>query len=330
MLEAAVAAYVDQFADVVDEDGHRLVVRNGYHHERDVRQRQIPASSTQIVGPSDHGARRGQPYGLQITLHDFGRIWLAVVQLATELTAWMQYSPWPAPMGGGGNPKRLRLRLLCFAGKLARKSRQTWLSLSTDAPWVAMLTDAPANPTGTRLICTDGLIPTTKLHPADSGICRPTQRPGSNAIPRNTNAVVRLAKTNPSGRSDEVRHLTKLRGQCDVGPVFGLSDGDCRRVVKVFPAVSEMAGEERSGGAVFWRPPTGRPVPVLILDGVLRSHDRPCQRAAGPWLTNLCSNPPAAGSPDSQPGSGKCSTCWRVACPTADRCHAVRRRVDPT
>jgi len=54
MLEAAVAAYVDQFADVVDEDGHRLVVRNGYHHERDVRQRQIPASSTQIVGPSDH------------------------------------------------------------------------------------------------------------------------------------------------------------------------------------------------------------------------------------------------------------------------------------
>jgi len=127
-----------------------------------------------------------------------------------ELTAWMQYSPWPAPMGGGRNPKRLRLRLLCFAGKLARKSRQTWLSLSTDAPWVAMLTDAPANPTGTRLICTDGLIATTKLHPADSGICRPTQRPGSNAMPRNTNAVVRLAKTKSSGRSDEVRHLTKL------------------------------------------------------------------------------------------------------------------------
>jgi len=115
-----------------------------------------------------------------------------------ELTAWMQYSPWPAPMGGGGNPKRLRLRLLCFAGKLARKSRQTWLSLSTDAPWVAMLTDAPANPTGTRLICTDGLIPTTKLHPADSGICRPTQRPGSNAIP---------ATPMPSSDSQKPIHL---------------------------------------------------------------------------------------------------------------------------
>lgn len=35
-LQAEVAAYVDQFADQVDENGHRLVVRNGYHHEREV------------------------------------------------------------------------------------------------------------------------------------------------------------------------------------------------------------------------------------------------------------------------------------------------------
>jgi putative transposase len=35
-LQAEVAAYVEQFADVVDEDGHRLVVRNGYHQQRDV------------------------------------------------------------------------------------------------------------------------------------------------------------------------------------------------------------------------------------------------------------------------------------------------------
>ena len=34
-LQAEVAAYVEQFADVVDEDGHRLVVRNGYHLQRD-------------------------------------------------------------------------------------------------------------------------------------------------------------------------------------------------------------------------------------------------------------------------------------------------------
>jgi putative transposase len=35
-LRAEVAAYVAQFADQLDENGHRLVVRNGYHAEREV------------------------------------------------------------------------------------------------------------------------------------------------------------------------------------------------------------------------------------------------------------------------------------------------------
>ncbi len=35
-LQAEVAAYIDAFADRVDENGHRLVVRNGYHAEREV------------------------------------------------------------------------------------------------------------------------------------------------------------------------------------------------------------------------------------------------------------------------------------------------------
>jgi putative transposase len=35
-LQAEVAAYIDQFAGVVDDAGHRMVVRNGYHQERDV------------------------------------------------------------------------------------------------------------------------------------------------------------------------------------------------------------------------------------------------------------------------------------------------------
>lgn len=35
-LRAEVAAYVAQFADQLDEDGHRLVVRNGYHQPREV------------------------------------------------------------------------------------------------------------------------------------------------------------------------------------------------------------------------------------------------------------------------------------------------------
>ena len=35
-LQAEVAAYIEQFADQVDENGRRLVVRNGYHQQRDV------------------------------------------------------------------------------------------------------------------------------------------------------------------------------------------------------------------------------------------------------------------------------------------------------
>ena len=35
-LRAEVAAYVEQFVDRVDENGRRLVVRNGYHDERAV------------------------------------------------------------------------------------------------------------------------------------------------------------------------------------------------------------------------------------------------------------------------------------------------------
>ena len=35
-LRAEVAAYIDQFTDQVDENGHRLVVRNGSHNEREV------------------------------------------------------------------------------------------------------------------------------------------------------------------------------------------------------------------------------------------------------------------------------------------------------
>lgn len=35
-LEAEVAAYIAQFTDVLDENGHRLVVRNGHHEERTV------------------------------------------------------------------------------------------------------------------------------------------------------------------------------------------------------------------------------------------------------------------------------------------------------
>ena len=35
-LQAEVAAYIEAFADQLDENGHRLVVRNGFHEPREV------------------------------------------------------------------------------------------------------------------------------------------------------------------------------------------------------------------------------------------------------------------------------------------------------
>jgi transposase-like protein len=47
-LQAEVAAYVDQFADQLDADGRRLVVRNGYHQSRDVL---TAAGAVEVTAP---------------------------------------------------------------------------------------------------------------------------------------------------------------------------------------------------------------------------------------------------------------------------------------
>jgi len=47
-LQAEVAAYVEQFADQRDEDGRRLVVRNGYHQSRDVL---TAAGAVEVTAP---------------------------------------------------------------------------------------------------------------------------------------------------------------------------------------------------------------------------------------------------------------------------------------
>jgi len=47
-LRAEVDAYLAQFADVLDENGHRLVVRNGYHEPREVT---TAAGAVQVIAP---------------------------------------------------------------------------------------------------------------------------------------------------------------------------------------------------------------------------------------------------------------------------------------
>ncbi len=101
-----------------------------------MRHRRRARCEDRIRGAKDTGLRN-------LPLHDYAqnRIWLAVIQLALELTAWMQLLALTSTDGRRWEPKRLRLRLLWIAGKLARKSRRTWLSLSKDAPWITMLTN---------------------------------------------------------------------------------------------------------------------------------------------------------------------------------------------
>ena len=69
-----------------------------------------------------------------LPLHDFSQnqIWIAVVMLATELTAWMQMLALTGEDARVWEPKRLRLRLFSIAGSIALRSRRTWLRLSAE------------------------------------------------------------------------------------------------------------------------------------------------------------------------------------------------------
>ena len=125
-----------------DVDGNRLTAFatnsiGGQLADLELRHRRRARCEDRIRNGKDTGMRN-------LPLHDFAqnRIWLAVVQLAMELTAWMQLLALSGTDGRRWEPKRLRLRLLWIAGKLARKSRRTWLMLSRDAPWISMFTDA--------------------------------------------------------------------------------------------------------------------------------------------------------------------------------------------
>jgi hypothetical protein len=76
-----------------------------------------------------------------LPLHGFAQnqIWLAVVALAVELTAWMQMLALTDNAARRWEPKRLRLRLFSIAGRIARHARQTHLRLPAYAPWADMV-----------------------------------------------------------------------------------------------------------------------------------------------------------------------------------------------
>jgi hypothetical protein len=79
-----------------------------------------------------------------LPLHDFdqNRIWCAVVALACDITAWMQMLALTGHTARRWEPKRLRVRLLSIAGRLATTGRRVLLHLSAHAPWADLAATA--------------------------------------------------------------------------------------------------------------------------------------------------------------------------------------------
>jgi hypothetical protein len=76
-----------------------------------------------------------------LPLHGFNQnqIWLAVVALAVEITAWWQMLTLADHPARRWEPKRLRLRLFSIAGRTADHGRTRRLHLSNAAPWAWLL-----------------------------------------------------------------------------------------------------------------------------------------------------------------------------------------------
>ena len=117
-----------------DIDGNRLTAfvtntASGQLADLELRHRRRARCEDRIRNAKDTGLRN-------LPLKDFAQnqIWIAVVQLAAELTAWMQMLALAGTDARRWEPKRLRLRLFSVAGTIARRSRRVWLHLSARAP----------------------------------------------------------------------------------------------------------------------------------------------------------------------------------------------------
>jgi hypothetical protein len=127
-----------------DADGLRLTAfatntRRGQLPDLELRHRRRARCEDRIRAAKDTGLAN-------LPLHGFdqNRIWCAIVQLACELTAWLQLLAFGDHPARRWEPKRLRLRLFSIAGRIARHARQTRLRLAAHAPCAELLSTALA------------------------------------------------------------------------------------------------------------------------------------------------------------------------------------------
>jgi hypothetical protein len=123
-----------------DLHGHRLTAfatntRRGQLADLELRHRRRARCEDRIRGAKDTGLSN-------LPLHDFAQnqIWLAIIALALDITAWMQLLAFRDDPARRWEPKRLRLRILSVAGRLARHARQVRLHLPRHAPWRKLIT----------------------------------------------------------------------------------------------------------------------------------------------------------------------------------------------
>jgi hypothetical protein len=126
---------------ITDCDGHRITAfvtntTRGQLADLELRHRRRARAEDRIRCAKDSGLAN-------LPLHDFGQneIWCAIVALAGDLTAWMQTLALTSHAARRWEPKRLRLRLLSIAGRLAATGRRTWLHLAQPAPFTDLALD---------------------------------------------------------------------------------------------------------------------------------------------------------------------------------------------
>lgn len=125
-----------------DHDGLRLTAfvtntARGQLPELELRHRRRARCEDRIRTAKDTGLAN-------LPLHNFdqNRIWCAIVQLACELTAWLQMLALHNHPARCWEPKRLRLRLFSIAARITRHARRARLRLAAHDPWTHLLTDA--------------------------------------------------------------------------------------------------------------------------------------------------------------------------------------------
>lgn len=127
-----------------DHDGLRLTAfatnsTHGQIPDLELRHRRRARCEDRIRIAKDTGLTN-------LPLHGFAQnqIWCAIVQLAMDLTAWMQMLALADHPARRWEPKRLRLHLFSIAARIARHARRTHLRLAAHAPYADLLTTALA------------------------------------------------------------------------------------------------------------------------------------------------------------------------------------------